>query len=125
VSRGSPRSLPITATQPGTAGIRDAFEQVSALVIASFSNPRHPISRRQSLGPANLSGIINAEQTLGTIQGADDNQPWIPGEGSDDGAWEALQAILFDQSNAFMSLQRNQPGMLGGSELKWNQQGTV
>jgi hypothetical protein len=95
------------------------------LVIASFSNPRHPISRRQSLGPANLSGIINAEQTLGTIQGADDNQPWIPGEGSDDGAWEALQAILFDQSNAFMSLQRNQPGMLGGSELKWNQQGTV
>jgi hypothetical protein len=86
------------------------------LVIASFSNPRHPISRRQSLGPANLSGII---------QGADDNQPWIPGEGSDDGAWEALQAILFDQSNAFMSLQRNQPGMLGGPELKWNQQGTV
>jgi hypothetical protein len=95
------------------------------LVIASFSNPRHPISRRQSLYHANLGGIINVEQTSGTIQCADDNQPWMPGEGSDDGAWESLQSILFDQSNAFMSLQQSQPGMLGGPELKWNQQGTA
>jgi hypothetical protein len=74
------------------------------------------LSRDQTIGQANLGAIVNGQQSLDPTLGGS-NYTSMPGEGIDDGAWEALQSILFDTSNAFMSLQQSQPGMVSGLEL--------
>lgn len=107
--------LTATAAQPTLAGIRDAFEQVSAAVVGTFSARKGPGSRLNTppLLPAPRDDLEMVNDIFHVVPGSGydgiynetANQDSVPVDfgAFDDPAFEALNSFLMDPSSALMT----------------------